>query len=57
MHEYCTRSYKAMHMNPAMFGLSNTKPCAGIQFLHQDNDVVSLPAHILMMWQAHHLRT
>ncbi len=46
-----------------VFGLSNVKhlrrntsPASGPAVLHWDDDVVSLPAHGLMMWQARHLK-
>ncbi len=57
MHVYLAWSSKEMHINPDMFGLSNTKHLSRNAVLHQDDDVASLPTHILMMWQAHHIRT
>jgi hypothetical protein len=57
MHVYLARSSKEIHMNPDVFGLSNTNPYAGMQSCIEIDDVASLPAHILMMWQAHHLKT
>jgi hypothetical protein len=57
MHVYLARSSKEMHMNPDVFGLSNTKPYTGMQSCIVNDDVASLPHHNLMMWQVCHLRT
>ncbi len=50
MHVYLAQSSKAMHMNPDMFGLSNTKHLRRNAVLHRDDDVASLPTHDLMIW-------
>jgi hypothetical protein len=50
MHVYLTRSLKVMHINPDVFGLSNTKPYTGMQSCIVNDDVASLPPHILLMW-------
>ncbi len=57
MHVYLARSYKEMHMDSDMFGLSNTKPYAGMHSCIMNDDVASLPPHILLRWWAYHLRT
>ncbi len=57
MHVYLVWSSKEMHMNPDVFGLSNSKLYAGMQSCIVNDDVASLPPHILLMWWAHHLRT
>jgi hypothetical protein len=44
MHVYLARSSKEMHMNSDVYGLSNTKPYAGMQSCIE-----------MMMWQACHL--
>ncbi len=56
MHVYLTRSSKEMHMNPYMFGLSNTKPFTGMESCIVNDNVASLPPHNLLMWQGCHLR-
>jgi hypothetical protein len=50
VHEYLDQSSKEMHMNPDVFGLPITKPYAGMQSCIVNDDVASLPPHILMMW-------
>jgi hypothetical protein len=50
MHVYLSRSSKEMHMNPDVFGLSNTKPYAGMQSCIENDNVASLPPHILLRW-------
>jgi hypothetical protein len=50
MHVHLTRSSKEMHINPDVFGPSNTKPLRRNAVLHQGHDVANLPPHILMMW-------
>ncbi len=42
MHMYLPWSSKKMHMNPVVFGPSNTKPCTGMQSCMK----------MMMMWQA-----
>jgi hypothetical protein len=44
MHVYLARSSKGMHMNPDVFGQSNTKPYVGMQSYIK-----------MMIWQACHL--
>jgi hypothetical protein len=48
MHVLLAWSSKEMHMNPDVFGLSNTKCLCRNAVLHQGDDVV-------MMWRACHL--
>jgi hypothetical protein len=48
MHVYLARTSKEMHMNPDVFGLSNTKHLHRNAVLHPGDDVV-------MMWQTCHL--
>ncbi len=55
MHMYLTRTSKEMHMNPDVFGLSNTSTYVGMQWWCGD-DVVNLPPHIPMRCWAQHLR-
>ncbi len=50
MYVYLARSSKEMHMNSDMFGLSNTKPYVGMQSCIMNDDVASLPPHILLRW-------
>jgi hypothetical protein len=50
MHVYLAQSYKEMHMDSDMFSLYNTKPYAGMQSCIMNNDVASLPPHILLRW-------
>jgi hypothetical protein len=57
MNVYLAQSSNEMHINPDVFGLSNTKPYVGMQSCIVNDDVASLPPHILMMWLAHHLGT
>ncbi len=55
MHVYLTQTSREMHMNPDVFGLSNTSPYIGIQWWCGD-DEVDLTSHILMRCWAQHLR-
>jgi hypothetical protein len=48
MHVYLARTFKEIHMNPDVFGLSNTKHLCRNAFLHPGDDVV-------MMWWTCHL--
>ncbi len=50
MHVYLDRSSKEVHMNPGVFGLSNTMPYAGMQSCVVNDDVANLPPHILLRW-------
>jgi hypothetical protein len=50
MHVHLAQSSKKMHMNPDVFGLSNTKPYTGMQSYIVNDDIASLPPHILLMW-------
>jgi hypothetical protein len=50
MHVHLAQSSKEMHMNPDVFGLSNTKRLRRNAVLHWGDDVADLPPHILMMW-------
>jgi hypothetical protein len=43
MHVHLTQSSKEMHMNPDVFGLSNTKHLCKNAVLHQGNDAADLP--------------
>ncbi len=50
MHVYLAWNFKEMHMNPDVFGLSNTGLLRRNAVLHPGDDVV-------MMWQTCHLIT
>jgi hypothetical protein len=49
MHVYLARTFKEMHMNFDVFGLSNTNRLCRNAVLHQGDDVADLPPHNLMM--------
>jgi hypothetical protein len=52
MHVYpaWSSNSKEMHMNPDVFGLSNTKLYPGMRSCIVNDDKASLPHHTLMMW-------
>ncbi len=56
MHVYLAWTFKEMHMNFDMFGLSNINRLCRNAVLHQGDNVADLPPHNLMMWCVHHLR-